>query len=136
MAGLDLLIDKLPVSVENRLEQRRRLLFEQRVELHLLAAPRQSEGRVDDLAHQGRVLTVELLDQRTLLGGQLARAIGAPQLGDLFMLARTGGSRSPSTCSAGVPRPSAMVICAMWFRLSRMRSTIVRSWFTATRSWS
>ena len=50
MAGLDLLIDKLPVSVENRLEQRRRLLFEQCVELHLLAAPRQGEGRVDDLA--------------------------------------------------------------------------------------
>ena len=67
-----------------------------------LAAPRQSEGRVDDLAHQGGVLFVELRRPAARCsGGQLAGAIGAPQLVDLCSCWREpAGSRSPSTCSA------------------------------------
>ena len=50
--------------------------------------------------------------------------------------ARTGGSRSFSACSGGTPRPSATVSCAIWLRLSRIRSSTPRSWFTDTRSCS
>jgi hypothetical protein len=50
------------------------------------------------------------------------------------ILVRIGGSRSPSTCSGLAPRPSATVSCAMWFRLSRIRSSTPRSQMTDTRS--
>src|ERR1700686_2502304 len=63
---------------------RRPLLLEQRVQRHRLAATREGERRLDDIADQGFVLPGELLRQGTLIRRQLAGLVGAPEFGDLL----------------------------------------------------
>ena len=123
-ADADLLLHQVTVGIERGLEQRRHLLLEQLIQLRIFTPVGERKRGFDPIAQQRRILVVEFLDQ--------PRCSGSVGFADNCATARRSGpclrgSRFPlgQHLFGRVAASQAMVICAMWFRLSRIKARTV-----------